>query len=402
MPRPRGLVRDCLIPMQMLTIDPYHTPRSAVDPRQYTRTASLLHWLLALALVSSLGVGLYMTSLPLSPLRLKLINWHKWAGICILLLSALRLLWRITHRPPPAAAGPAWQQLLSRGVHAAMYVLFFAVPLLGWAYSSAVGFPVVLFGLWPLPDWVAVDRELGAVLKPWHRGLAYALAALIVLHVVAALKHQWLDRDRLIGRMWPWGRASGIGAALWISIGFATSSPVSAQPNVAQPKSAQLVTTGSEIVFTTRQMGVPVEGRFGRFTAQVALDPKKPESGSVSFSIDTGSARFGAPELDGEVPKPIWLNVAKFPQATFQSSGIKAAGAARFEVSGKLFIKGRARDIVVPVQLAASGANSVASGSFVLQRLDFKVGEADWADTSLLANEVNVKFKLVLSGLAPQ
>ena len=174
-----------------------------------------------------------------------------------------------------------------------------------------------------------------------------------------------------------------------------------AQPAAAQPKTALLVSAGSEIGFTTKQMGVPVDGKFSAFTAQVALDPKQPESGSVRFSINTGSARFGSAELDAEVPKPTWLNVALFPKATFQSSSIKAAGPGRFEVAGKLTIKGFTRDITVPVQLAPTGATSTASGVFTIKRLDFKVGEAEWADTSLLANDVQVRFKLVLSGLAP-
>jgi len=169
----------------------------------------------------------------------------------------------------------------------------------------------------------------------------------------------------------------------------------------AQPKPAQLQPAGSEIAFTTRQMGVPVEGQFGKFSAQVALDPRKPEAGRVSMSIDTASARFGSAELDAEVPKPTWLHAAGFPQATFQSSRIQAAGPGRFEVAGKLSIKGSTRDIVVPVQLAPAGANHVASGSFTIKRLDFKVGEAEWADTSMLANDVVVRFKLVLAGLPP-
>ena len=173
------------------------------------------------------------------------------------------------------------------------------------------------------------------------------------------------------------------------------------QPAAAQPKPALLVGAGSEIGFTTRQMGVPVDGRFSTFTASIALDPKKPESGSVSFSIDTGSARFGSAELDAEVPKPTWLSVALFPKATFVSASIKAAGPGRFDVAGKLSIKGSARDITVPVQLTQSGATSTATGSFTIKRLEFKVGEAEWADTSLLANDVQVRFKLVLSGLAP-
>ena len=119
----------------------------------------------------------------------------------------------------------------------------------------------------------------------------------------------------------------------------------------------------------------------------------------MAFAIDTGSARFGAAETDAEVLKPDWLAVGKFPQATFKSSSIKAAGAGRFEVAGKLAIKGNLRDIVVPVQVTQAGANSTATGSFVIKRLEFKVGEGDWADTSMVANDVQVRFKLALSGL---
>ena len=169
----------------------------------------------------------------------------------------------------------------------------------------------------------------------------------------------------------------------------------------AQPKPAVLQSAGSEIAFTTRQMGVPVEGKFGKFSAQVVLDPKKPETGSVAFTIDTGSARFGSAELDAEVPKATWLNVPKFPQASFQSTAIKAAGAGKFEVAGKLSIKGVTQNIVVPVQLVQVGATSAASGSFAIKRLAYKVGDGEWTDTSLLADEVQVRFKLVFTGLAP-
>jgi polyisoprenoid-binding protein YceI len=169
----------------------------------------------------------------------------------------------------------------------------------------------------------------------------------------------------------------------------------------AQGQAAQLVPSGSEISFTTRQMGVPVEGKFGKFSANISLDPKAPQTGNVGFSIDTGSARFGSAELDAEVPKATWLNVAKFPQASFQSNAIKATGPGKFEVSGKLNIKGLARDVVVPVQLTQTAGTSTATGAFTIKRLEFKVGEAEWADTSLLANDVMVKFKLQLTGLAP-
>ena len=170
---------------------------------RYTTTAIALHWVLAAAIVISFSVGLYMTSLPLSPQRLKLYNWHKWAGITILTLSALRLLWRLAHRPPDDLPMPPWQRSAARATHRLLYLLFFAVPLVGWAYSSAAGFPVVVFGVLPLPDFVPPDKALAEAIKPWHGRLAYALATLVVAHVAASLKHQFVDRDRILSRMWP-------------------------------------------------------------------------------------------------------------------------------------------------------------------------------------------------------
>jgi cytochrome b561 len=175
----------------------------ATAANSYTRTAVALHWVLGLALITSFSVGLYMTELPLSPQRLKLYNWHKWAGVTILTLSALRLAWRLTHRPPADVPMPAWQQRAAHLTHRALYVLFFAVPLAGWAYSSAAGFPIVVFGVLPLPDFVPADKALAEFIKPFHKYLAFALALLVLTHVGAALKHHFVDRDGLLARMWP-------------------------------------------------------------------------------------------------------------------------------------------------------------------------------------------------------
>ena len=157
----------------------------------------------------------------------------------------------------------------------------------------------------------------------------------------------------------------------------------------------------SEIAFVSRQMGVPVEGKFKKWDAQLAFDPKKPEAGKVSFSIETGSASFGSAETDAEVPKAEWFNVAKFPKASFQSSAMKGLGGGKFEVTGQLNIKGAVRSVVIPVAITQAGANTTASGQFTIKRLDFKIGEGDWTDTSMVANDVVVKFKLTLTGVAP-
>jgi cytochrome b561 len=187
-------------------VDKPQEPQADAPPAaagRYTTLAIALHWLLALALLTSFSVGLYMADLPFSPQRVKLYNWHKWAGVTILLLSALRLAWRLTHRPPADLPAPAWQQRAAHLTHAAMYLLFFAVPLAGWAYSSAAGFPVVWFGVLPLPDFVGADKALAEAIKPWHGALAWALAALAAVHFAAALKHHFVDHDGLLRRMQP-------------------------------------------------------------------------------------------------------------------------------------------------------------------------------------------------------
>lgn len=175
---------------------------------RYTALAMALHWLLGLSLLAMFVLGAYMSDLPFSPLRLKLYNWHKWAGATFLALSLVRTLWRATHRPPslPEAitrAMPSWQIHAYHATHTLLYVLFFAVPLLGWAYSSAAGFPIVVFGLLPLPDFMPVSKELAALLKPLHAFFAFTLVGLAGLHIAAALKHHWIDRDGLMLRMLP-------------------------------------------------------------------------------------------------------------------------------------------------------------------------------------------------------
>ena len=180
------------------------------------------------------------------------------------------------------------------------------------------------------------------------------------------------------------------------ALALGSAALLAAQPAVAQQK---LVPAQSEVQFTARQMGVPLEGHFKKFDAQVSFDPAKLATSKIVFTVDTGSATMGSRETDAELPKATWFNVPQFPQATFQSSAIKALGAGKFEVTGKLSIKGLARDVVVPVTLVQNGATTMATGALPLKRLAFKIGENEWADTSMVADDVQVKFKLALTGV---
>ena len=169
---------------------------------RYTHTAIALHWLVALLIFAAFPLGMYMHDLPLSPAKLQLYSYHKWLGITALLLVVLRILWRVTHRPPALPETmPRWQKIASEVMHQLLYVLMLAAPLSGWLMSSAKGFKTVWFGVLPLPDLVGKDKALGEWLASVHASLNYLLLALVVLHIAAALKHHLIDKDGVLLRM---------------------------------------------------------------------------------------------------------------------------------------------------------------------------------------------------------
>jgi cytochrome b561 len=172
--------------------------------RHYSSTAKSLHWLMALLFFGMLALGFYMTGLSLSPQKLQLYSWHKWAGITVFLLALFRLAWRISHTPPdlPDTMSRAAKWLAHSG-HWVLYLLMLAIPLSGWLMSSAKGFQTVWFGIVPIPDLLSRDRELGNLLAEVHGLLNWAFIALLSGHILAALMHQFINKDRLLERMLP-------------------------------------------------------------------------------------------------------------------------------------------------------------------------------------------------------
>ncbi|WP_172202542.1 cytochrome b [Niveibacterium sp. COAC-50] len=173
-------------------------------PTQYTRTAIALHWLIALLIFIAFPVGLYMVDLPLSPQKLKIISWHKWAGITVLALVLVRILWRATHRPPALPDSMSGiEKLAAHGAHHLLYLLMIAVPMAGWLMSSAKGFPVVWFGVLPLPDLIGKSEPLAEFFEEAHEILAWLMALIVVAHAAAAVKHHFAARDGVLARMLP-------------------------------------------------------------------------------------------------------------------------------------------------------------------------------------------------------
>jgi polyisoprenoid-binding protein YceI len=160
---------------------------------------------------------------------------------------------------------------------------------------------------------------------------------------------------------------------------------------------ATLLADKSQVAFVSRQMGVPVEGQFGRFAATLNFDPTRPEAGRASIDIDLASIDAGSAEANEEVIGKNWFHTKAHPTARFTSSAVKTLGGGRFEVRGPLTLKGRTQEVAAPFSFKADGANGVFEGVFTLKRLDYAIGEGAWGDTDTVANEVQIKFRFVVA-----
>jgi cytochrome b561/polyisoprenoid-binding protein YceI len=366
---------------------------------RYTATAIGLHWLGAALVLAGFCVGLWMTGLEFGPLKFRVYAYHKWIGVTVFLVALLRLAWRSRHPPPPPGAMPRWQRRAAAVAHGLLYALMLAVPASGWLYSSAAGVQTVWLGLVPLPDLVAKDKELAAALKVVHFSLNASLAALVLLHVAAALKHQFVDRDALLARMLPGRRPPATGKALPMRLIAPFVPPLAAMLLAASPDASSqgVAVERSDIRFVSRQMGANVEGRFRKWKANVDFRPQDPARSRAEIEIDLASIDLASEESEAELRRPTWFDTRQFPTAKFVSTAVRGLPGDRYEVAGQLSMKGVTRDVMMPVQLKRDAAGmSVAEGQLTLQRLDFHVGDGPWADTDTVANDVVVRVRMVL------
>ena len=184
---------------------------------------------------------------------------------------------------------------------------------------------------------------------------------------------------------------SGTFVALFVAIA-ASAAPAIEYNNVQADKST--------VSFTSRQMGVPVQGSVPKFTTRVFFDPVKPEAAKVELNIDLASIDAGSKDANDEVVGKQWFNVKMFPSASFTSNAVKAMGSGRYEVTGPLTIKGKSAPVTAAFTFKADGITGVFDGGFILKRIDFAIGEGPWADLSTVANEVQVKFHIIATGAA--
>jgi cytochrome b561 len=362
------------------------------EDHRYSLAMIVVHWLMALGILTTFGVGLYMVDIPgITPFKLKLFNWHKWLGVTLFLLVLFRILIRMASQTPkyPAHWGRKMALIAKLG-HWALYVLMLAVPIFGYLYSLAAGFPVVLFGLIELPVLIDKDLMLKDLFKTLHELSGKGLVFLVAGHVLMALKHQFLDNEDILSRIIPRHHSSLTKIALVIGvICFCFVFAVTAY-------AAPIDVVRSEVKATFKQFNVPVSGHFKRFSGNVHFNAASLADTKASLSVDTASYDLGDPEYNKEVAGKDWFNSTAYPRAVFEIKQVTGSGH-ELQATGDLTIRGIKKPLRFPVKVQTVAGMHTFTGKVPIKRLDYKVGsEGEWGDTTLVADEVFIDFKLVV------
>lgn len=384
---------------------------------RYTAVAVVLHWAIAAAILANLGLGWWMRrAIEVAELQSRAIvgfQLHKSLGLTVLVLSLLRLAWRLTHRAPPLPlAMPAWQRWTARAVQGALYVLMILVPLSGWTYVSAqwrgdapLHVPTLWFGLFEVPhlfDATAVElaerKAIAARTLAAHFWMAWGAAALVGVHAAAALRHQLLHRDEVFASMVPRPRAGlALGAVLLALAGLATLSVtrggVDRAPRIASAPGGWIVDPASEIAFSGVHAGTPFRGRFTRWEADLRFNPLAPGAISVSAAIETASATDGDTLHDETLPLPEWFDVGRHPLARFVATRIRPKAGGGHTVEGALTIKDRVIP-VPPLDLALGDDRLAITGRFRIDRADANLGMESDPDGEYVSRRIEVEVNV--------
>ncbi len=351
----------------------------------YGWPANTFHWVMALLILGMLAVGLYMAGLKgMSPDKLKLYGLHKSTGIIVLFLAFLRLTWREVNYQPKIPetkkVAPGIFKLMefaAKFTHALIYVLMFAMPLSGWLMSSALGFPVSVYGEFTMPNLIAPDKDLGHLLEKAHDYMAYTLIALLCMHVGAALFHHFILRDTVLRRMLPWV----------LVILFVT--PANAATNWQVDKAKSL------IKFEAVENGATVTGEFKDYDAVIAFSSDDIGNSKAAVTIKLASVSASYDEVASNLKTADWFDVAKFPEAKFVSQKFIIGNGPGYGVLGNLTIRDKTKPVTINFNTKQIDAKHiVVDGTANLKRTDFGVGQGEWKDTGNVKDDVKVAIHL--------
>ncbi len=342
------------------------------------------HWLMALSVIGLLCVGFWMTTMmEPSPDMFFLYKWHKQIGIIVLILAALRIVWRLTNTVPDIL-GPSkkWEIVLARMVHVIFFASFVTMPLAGWLMSSAKGFSVSFFG-YTLPDLIGESKEMASVFGAFHFYNAWLLVGAIVLHLGGVFKHVFVYKDGTLRRMLP---KFVFVAALLFSL-------------PAQAANWTIDQAQSKITFEGTQMGGKFSGEFKKFDATIVFDKNALDKTDIKVEIDLSSVTSNSSERDTTVLGSEWFDVANHPKAVFTSKQVRLVEGNAYEAIGTLSVRGVDKEIMLPFTYTEETGKhgvvaSVTSKGFTLNRIDYGIGAEKWADPEAVSVLFPVGFEI--------
>lgn len=348
---------------------------------------------------------------------------HKSLGMTVLVLAVARLLCRWMMTSPEHHDLPRWQARAASATHLGFYLLLFAIPVSGWLMSSAAAYSVSWFNVFSFPDLVSPSESLKHQMYELHEWLTRLLLLLIAVHVLAALKHHWVDHDDILQRMfsWPWLLAAvvviGLSTALWLRPASSQSGASNDQPNATaetvsllagEPDGAEAARLavdrselnawsinygGSHLGFSGEQAGAAFKGQFERWQAQIKFSTDALERSGFVVSIALGSVNTRDSERDSTVLDTPFFNVARFPEAEFIAYGVSRNSANSelpYQVDGYLTLKGR----TLPLRFEFAVNEQQLIGRARIDRLAFNVGEGEWVDTTWIGQYVDVNVRV--------
>jgi len=407
---------------------------------RYSTGAIVLHWLIALALAFQLALGF---SMPKNASGFALFQLHKSVGVTILVLTLLRLVWRLTHRPPAAVEG-GFQGFLAKAVHTLLYVFMIGAPLTGWALVStdATGIPTLLYGTIPWPH-LPLPAGLNEPLEETHELLAWIGLALVVLHLAGALRHQLLLKDGLLRRIGPGGSAwaAGLLALLVVALYFGTGMRISswvmanggyrpethqqAEANVvpaaapvlaapapgdtptptdsatdaaAGPPPTWTIQPGGRLGFSVGSGDDSYRGSFSDWSGTITFDPDHPETADIRIEVRLASASLGDATQDEMLQGGDFFASAANPTATWRSTSVRQTGPNRYSASGTLSLKGVSKPQSLTFTLSGADLRRHVEGSASIDRNAFGVGTGESA--AGLAGSVSLSFAFDAVGRA--
>ncbi len=358
--------------------------------------AKFFHWAIVLLVIGQFVLAFIADDLPVGMQKLAILARHKSFGITILALATLRLLWRAANRSPAMPATMAnWERLGARAAHALLYALLFAVPLAGWIMSSAKNFPVSWFGLLQLPDLVAPSESTFAIAHEAHEILAFTLGGVATLHLLAALKHHFINRDSVLRRMLPFARVP-VAVGLLLAAGAGAGDSLAAGPGAGSWSGDA---SSGALGFHFRQAGADTSGAFGKFTVTLATAADGAPT-RLAVTVDIDSIGTKDQDRDSALRSADLFDVKKFPRATFDASRFRRTADGHYEASGTLTIRDAARAVTLPFALSATSGAAPGwriSGELPIKRLDYGVGQGEWRSVEMVDDAVTVSWSVALS-----